>query len=981
MKKLLSVALCLVMLTTLFSVASIPASAASVDVVVWEGSIDMDFTTRNTIAIINSDDTLTQAIRDDIAVNGPALKYVLISDDSYYVGGPSGYVAWGFYQESPIEEYLECWSAKGSDINYATWTTAEGISGMNLETNLCLFSDGTGDEVYIGSIKLIATHEGGATEPSSFASTSTQTQPTTSSSGKTLVWEGWFDSRYTLDANRTVLYNGALSQAIHDDIATYGPVTQYSLTANGSYCYDGEFDASGQWGLYQADPFVECWADGTGTMNEAVWSDTYALSSLGNQTQLCIKSDGDSAYIGYIQLFAIHKVGPEPEEPSFATGTTGDCTWTRNDKELTISGVGAMADYGEVLAPWGTKIEKVNISAGVTGIGYRAFYACKSLTDITVAANNNTYASVDGVVFNKEKTKLMYCPEGKVGSYDIPDGVTTIEESAFLGCEKLTGVSIPSSVKEIGDSAFFGTALCNNIANYDITGMLIVDSWLLATLPERLPENCDIDEGIVGVAGGAFESCVSLKEVSIPNSVKYIGDFAFYGCGNLRRVDIPVGVETIGDGAFWHCTSLVTFMLSNSVKKVGYGVLFDTPIYSDITKWKNGILYIDSWMMAAESIRLPSACAVDEGTVGIADSAFSGCEYLESASLPSSIVYVGEAAFQDCPELGSVIIPSQVTRIEDKTFCGCKRLSSVTIPDGVTRIGDKAFYGCERLTGITLPAGLKTIGEYAFCGCNIDLLTIPNGVENIGKAAFYSCVSLRKVSIPDSVENIGEGAFSETAIYRESNNWELGVLYIDSWLIATKADILRGLYTIEEGTTKLANGAFFNCTELKIINIPSGVKNISDRAFSNCTGLTSVKIPVSVTEIGDCAFYGCGALEEVTFEGTKEGWKEILIRNGNEELLKPRFAFLNVTPDPTKTDPTKTDPTKTNPSETVFGDANGDGAVNMKDVLAVRKFLAGMDVSAFDQSAADANGDGAVNMKDVLAMRKYLAGLIPTLGA
>ncbi len=104
-----------------------------------------------------------------------------------------------------------------------------------------------------------------------------------------------------------------------------------------------------------------------------------------------------------------------------------------------------------------SNLTSIEISAGVTSIDYNAFYNCPSLTSITVDSANETFSSVDGVLFNKEKTSLEQYPSGKTNSiYVIPDGVIYIDDEAFKGCTSLTSVTIPDSIKIIGDSAFSG---------------------------------------------------------------------------------------------------------------------------------------------------------------------------------------------------------------------------------------------------------------------------------------------------------------------------------------------------------------------------------------------------------------------------------------------------------------------------------------------------------------------------------------------
>ena len=404
-----------------------------------------------------------------------------------------------------------------------------------------------------------------------------------------------------------------------------------------------------------------------------------------------------------------------------------------------------------------TNLTSVTIPGSVAGIGDGAFNGCTSLIAINVATGNQNYISVNGVLYNKDKTTVICYPAGKKDkSYTIINGVTYIGEHAFEYCTSLTSITIPSGVMGIGDWAFLGCSKLTSI-----------------TIPN----------GMTCIGYRAFEDCSSLTSITIPDSVVDIGYYAFRGCKSLTAINVATGNQDYV-----------------SVNGVLYNKDKTTIICYPAEKNDKNYTLIDSVMWIGASAF--SGCAnlknimISDGVTSISPYAFEGCISLTSITMPDSVMLIGDYAFIGCKSLASITICDGVTSIGRYAFENCTSLKSITIPDSVTEIGDDAFRGCISLTAINVatgnqdyvsvngvlynknkttiicyPAGKKDknytlidsttlILNSAFeCCTSLVNITIPDSVTRIGGYAFKDCTSLMNITVPNNVTSIGDKAF------------------------------------------------------------------------------------------------------------------------------------------------------------------------------------------------------------------------------
>ena len=448
----------------------------------------------------------------------------------------------------------------------------------------------------------------------------------------------------------------------------------------------------------------------------------------------------------------------------------------------------------------------------------------------------------------------------------------------------MTEVTIPKTVRFIGDLAFVHASLENIIVHKDnpyfdsFDGVLFTEnkySLVQYPLANKRTEYY-IPNEVVIIAYGAFGhrdiDQSRLEVLTIGANVKHIG-IASWGTSYNNLYAMVDGQL----GRIYNSLSgkkIIKVDPNNSIYEV-----YDHALYSHYGDHRL-LVVLDKDIT---SITIPNT------VIWIAQNAFEGCTRLTNVALPNGITYIGPYTFRNCTSLVSITIPDGVTSIDERVFSGCTSLVSITIPDSVTSIGDGAFSGCTSLASIKIPDGVSSIGYVVFHGCtSLTSITIPDSVTSIGRSAFSGCTSLVSITIPDSVTSIGDGAFrgctSLTSItipdsVTSIGDWAfLGCTSLASIMIPdTVTSIGDNAFqdctslasiTIPMDVLSIGAATFHNCTSLTSITIPDGVIIIDTSAFSNCTNLASVKIPNSVTSIGDWAFYNCTSLTSIMIPDT-----------------------------------------------------------------------------------------------------------------
>ncbi len=590
---------------------------------------------------------------------------------------------------------------------------------------------------------------------------------------------------------------------------------------------------------------------------------------------------------------------------------------------------------------------------------------------------------------------------------NIPEGIRFISDGAFSYCFNVTSVSIPASVEAIG-SAAFGDPIPET--SDDGTG----------GLPYLQTVTIAPDSKLTSVGDNAFCGDTAVTEITLPDTVEYIGDYAF-AYTSLNALTLSSNLTYLGQYALDNMEVKNKYIILSPFA----GTAFDN-IFTDINSFipdeigeKKFDVYFTGTQAEWDAIDLvyqePFGDVIEHETKEEYDPETDTTiqvpiDHFEWSALHlnCSVVTEGDYTFVLCPDEGyavlidcdtavtEVTIPAEadgypVTEIAPAAFRGCNEITELTIPENITKIGDDAFDNCTKLEKLILNGNAELPFDYDFSFdpvTNDRIWQQNDSFEDL----VDGCSVLKTVeqtADSDSIRTYHGAVYTadgKTLLYYPEIAEEYTFLPgVEKLAVYSMESCQMETLTLPDTVKEIGSYAFVYCSDLTHIDLPSSLESIQNNAFGACVSLQEIEIPTGTKTISTEAFYNCLALEKAVIPSTVEeigydvfeqtdpdgeySWStkplEKLTIYGMEGSEAQAYAenndipFVALSEDPT---------TGTPDSEIHYGDVDLDGHVKLSDVVLVNKFILNLGVALTDQQALNADVDANEHVEPLDAL-------------
>ena len=484
-------------------------------------------------------------------------------------------------------------------------------------------------------------------------------------------------------------------------------------------------------------------------------------------------------------------------------------------------------------------LETISIGSGVNYLDLEMFSNCYNLRNITVSPDNPYYCDVDGVLYDKAKETLIVYPMAKGNSYEVP---VTVKNIDILNADLYSSLSVTfaeGSAAYVTENGVVYNADKTKVifCNSEATGVY--------EMPDTVTEIADgafknsqftevrLSDNVTEITYEAFLCCNSLTKVELPKNLKKIDNYAFNGCEGIKEIEFPATLESIGDFAFT-ATSLTRIEIPNSVVEIGDRAFHSVP--ASVLSLGQNVKVVGECAFANIGIK---ELVIPDSVTSIGESAFNRCLQLEKVVVGKGINYL-EGTFDSCTRLQKVEFVNENVLIGGEyTFYGCP-LEDVNFENVKNITGRSPFEG-SNFKEVKLAEGVTDIAYAAFANSTeLSVIDVPESVERVGGDAFgntawYNAQTdgavylehifyKHKGSMPNDTEYVikeGTTVIADYALMYSPNMEEV---------------------TLPKGFKAIGIGAFAGSEKLKSITIPDTVSYIGRGAFANCGALTEILV-------------------------------------------------------------------------------------------------------------------------------------------
>lgn len=603
----------------------------------------------------------------------------------------------------------------------------------------------------------------------------------------------------------------------------------------------------------------------------------------------------------------------------------------------------------ELLKATGTPAsQEVSLTTGVTN----AFVGCKELKNIYVANGSSSYKSVDGILYSADGTTLLYClpsvtGDAKTGTFEIPAGVSTIANGAFID-SKIKNIVIPSTVTMVGECAFYDADITSITFKGNGFNDVTIGKYAFRACEELKSVTFEDGNRVSVIGEGAFFGCdnYGFNSIELPKNLKSIGAQAFRDCEKIKEIVISANDDKLvfGSDVFYNCKSLATLTLPKNVSELP-GVFSgctslkevivdpENPYFTSI----DGVLYdkAQTIILFYPQNKSNSSFVIPESVTTISDGVFRGNKNLKSVTIGKNVSKIGDGAFMECRYLSEIIfaagdngaasleigayafykcgnssyskfsveLPARTTKAGEYAFAEMSYLSAITLNEGLEEISDYMLYYDERITAINIPASVKTIGEEAFyyCGSYDYEFSVTFAADSqlvsIGNSAFASTYGYDfTLELPTGLQHIGYKAFysAKFAGYTIPNTVKTicaeafaSNSYLTNVTFAAGGtdDLILGAQYISDYGTVYEGQVFYSCSKIESVELPERTTFIGNSTFERCSKLTSVTFGENsrLKHIGEEVFYGT-ELVSLTVPKSVSNGNVTIDENGTSEF-------------------------------------------------------------------------------------------------